>query len=129
MTDTLFVTETELQMLTDETLPERAVGMLFEIGASTVVVKMGDRGIVAAQRNTWIHQPAVKAPSVKDRTGAGDVAAAGFLAGRLMSLGFKDCLHFAAICASKSIEGYGRNTYPDRALLEDYLTNRVLLPS
>jgi len=129
MTDTLFVTETELQMLTDEPLPERAVGMLFEIGASTVVVKMGDRGIMAAQRNARIHQPAVKAASVSDRTGAGDVAAAGFLAGRLMSLGLKDCLHFAAICASRSIEGYGRSTYPDRALLEDYQTNRVLSSS
>ncbi len=129
LTDTLFVTEAELHMLTDETTLERAVSIPFEIGVSTVVVKMGSEGIMAAQGNVRIHQPAVKATSVKDRTGAGDVAAAGFLAGRLMSLEVKDCLHFAAICASRSIEGYGRSTYPDRALLENYLTDRGLFPS
>ena len=40
-TDTLFVTETELQLLTGGTRLEPALGILFEIGVSTVVVKMG----------------------------------------------------------------------------------------
>ncbi|MFH1115965.1 MAG: PfkB family carbohydrate kinase [Pseudomonadota bacterium] len=121
LTDTLFVTETELRMLTGETGSEPAAGILFETGVSTVVIKMGGKGIMAVRPSASIHQPAVEPAAVRDRTGAGDVAAAGFLAGSLMSLELEDCLHFAAICASRSIEGYGRSTYPDRELLRGYL--------
>jgi sugar/nucleoside kinase (ribokinase family) len=125
LTDILFVTDTELQMLTSETQLDPAIRILLETGVSTIVVKMGIRGIMAVDANERIHQPAVKPAVIKDRTGAGDVAAAGFLAGVLMSFGLDECVRFAAICASRSIEGYGRSTYPGRPMLEDYLIDKT----
>ena len=81
-----------------------------------MVLKMGSKGIMACQPHTLMYQPAVKPAEIRDRTGAGDVAAAGFIFGALMRLGLETCLEIAALCASKSIEGYGRSAYPDRGL-------------
>ncbi|MDQ7782740.1 MAG: carbohydrate kinase family protein [Desulfomonilaceae bacterium] len=128
-TDVLFVTEDELEVLTHEKAQDPAAGILFEIGVSIVVIKMGDRGIMAVNGHGSIRQPAVKPALVKDRTGAGDVAAAGFLAGMILSMDLKECLHLAALCASRSIEGYGRSTYPDRAFVETFLKDREIHPS
>ncbi len=60
---------------------------------------------------------------IRDRTGAGDVAAAGFLAGAIESVGLEASLELAAIVASKSIEGYGRSSYPDKAFFEKSLSS------
>ena len=122
-TDTLFITESEIRLLTSEPQTRRAVDILFEIGVGTVVLKMGSKGIMACRPHTLMYQPAVKPAEIRDRTGAGDVAAAGFIFGALMRLGLETCLEIAALCASKSIEGYGRSAYPDRGLIQDYLVD------
>jgi ribokinase len=111
-TDLLFVTSEELEKLTALSIADGA-SALIEMGIPMIVVKMGADGIGLFTPGKCLIQPAVKPSEIKDRTGAGDVAAAGFLAGMLESAELEDCLFFAAAAASKSIEGYGRTAYPD----------------
>ena len=119
----LFITGEEMHALHPHRSKETAGQALLEIGVGTVVVKLGAEGLLAFEADRTIQQQAVAPSVIRDRTGAGDVAAAGFLAGRLSSLDLCNCLEFAAVCAAKSIEGYGRSAYPDRALLEQYLAD------
>ncbi len=116
--DILFVTIEEIKMLTGEKTVEVGAAHLMKMGAQTVVVKLGAEGIMGFQHDMAVFQPAISPTALVDRTGAGDVAAAGFLAGNLKGLAFEKCLALAAAAAAKSIEGYGRRTYPDKAFLE-----------
>jgi ribokinase len=123
-TDVLFVTRDELESLTDGRAIPEAATMLFHMGTRAVVVKMGAEGIQAHVREKTLRQEAIPPGCIKDRTGAGDVAAAGFLAGRMHSLSLANCLELAARAASASIEGFGRSAYPDQAFLERFLSSR-----
>jgi sugar/nucleoside kinase (ribokinase family) len=123
-TDMLFSSAEELEKLTSISDIENAVAALMNLGISTVVVKMGEKGLTVFSRDRVVFQPAIPASTVRDRTGAGDVAAAGFLAGTLMSLSIEECAELAAIAASKSVEGFGRNAYPDRSVLERISSRR-----
>ena len=120
-TDALFITREELKTLTGQEVMEQAAADLLAIGTKNIVVKLSAEGIMAFQREKSFSQAAVPAAAVIDRTGAGDVAAAGFLAGKLKSLPLDGCLELAASAASKSIEGYGRSAYPDRKFLENFV--------
>lgn len=121
-TSVLFVAVEELQALTGLSEAEAGVDMVRECGVPTVVVKMGAKGLRAFHGDQALYQPAVAPRTILDRTGAGDVAAAGFIAGRIRSLSVEKSLELAAIAASRSIEGYGRSCYPDAGLLESFLT-------
>lgn len=119
--DLLFASGEELTGLTGNDDIDAAVSTLLDLGVGTVVLKHGSSGISAFQAGKHLHQPAVAPARILDRTGAGDVAAAGFLAGMLESLSIEESLELAAVAASRSIEGYGRSCYPDRQLLEHFL--------
>jgi sugar/nucleoside kinase (ribokinase family) len=69
--------------------------------------------------------PATPPPFIKDRTGAGDVAAAGFLAGRLRNLDITECLRLSSEAASRSLMGYGRSSYPDKDFLDARFRERT----
>jgi ribokinase len=120
----LFVTYEELFMLTGLNRVEESMSRLLSIGVQTIVLKMGPKGIRAVQSNDDWFQEAVPPIRVIDRTGAGDVVAAGFLAGMILSLPISECLELAAQSASKSLESYGREAYPDRKYLGNFLANR-----
>lgn len=122
-TAVLFVTAEEMQVLTSEQNLETGVAILSQTGVDIIVVKLGAKGILAFHQGRSVRQPAVTPSVIRDRTGAGDVAAAGFLAGMLRSLDLHECLELAAKCAAKSIGGYGRAMYPDEALLEEYVAS------
>jgi ribokinase len=120
----LFVTREELSAITGLDDLNRAVLITLELGIRTVVVKMGPKGIIAFESNgQWFQEPILTA-QVVDRTGAGDVVAAGFLAGRILGLSITDCLQLAAAAASYSIQDYGRSSYPDRQFLKKFLANQ-----
>ncbi|AFM26551.1 carbohydrate kinase family protein [Desulfomonile tiedjei] len=121
-TDVLFSSVEELEQLTSVNGVENAVDTLMKLGIEIIVVKMGEKGLKAFSRDRAVSQPPIPARTIKDRTGAGDVAAAGFLAGMLLSLNIEECAELAAITASRSIEGFGRNAYPDRSVLETMLS-------
>lgn len=113
-TEVLFVTTEELQQLTGATSVEAGALKLHQIGIPTIVVKMGANGIGLSVEGRLLFQRAMEPRHLKDRTGAGDVAAAGFLAGVIMSATWEESLFLAAAAASRSIEGYGRTAYPDQ---------------
>lgn len=123
----LFTTPEELVELTGFNDLPKATETLLSIGASTIVLKLGSRGLQCVTRESTFSQVAIKPAQIVDRTGAGDVAAAGFIAGMLSGLGLKECLEFAARCASKSIEGYGRSAYPDKAFAKSFFQNQVFI--
>jgi ribokinase len=121
-TDVLFTTEEELKALTSLASVEDAVTTLIQIGVKAAIVKMGAKGLKGFETNRSFHQEALPPAEIKDRTGAGDVAAAGFIAGMIHSLSMPESLELAALAASRSIEGYGRSCYPDEALLQCFLS-------
>jgi ribokinase len=111
--EVLFVTEEELRDLTSIHVTEEAISALLAIGVRSVVLKGGSRGISLYARDFFHHEDAVRVDSIIDRTGAGDVAAAGFLAGSISGWSPRKSLKFAATAAARSIQGYGRASYPD----------------
>jgi ribokinase len=117
-TSILFTTEEELEILVPYGETHSRARTLIELGIETVVVKQGAKGILAYDTDETNFQPSVSPKEIIDRTGAGDVAAAGFLAGKLRNLSTKKCLHLAALAASRSIEGFGRSAYPDSSILD-----------
>jgi ribokinase len=123
-TSVLFVAVEELRALSGLSGVQEGAGLMLATGVTTVVVKKGAEGIEAFQADRSIHQPAIPPGEIKDRTGAGDVAAAGFVAGIIRSLPLEKSLEWAALAASRSIEGYGRSCYPEAALWESFLSTR-----
>ncbi|MEW6348191.1 MAG: carbohydrate kinase family protein [Thermodesulfobacteriota bacterium] len=115
--DLVFVSVEELHRLCGSLDTRAAVSELLGLGVRVVVVKLGAQGIEAHSHDGRVHCPAVPVARVLDRTGAGDVAAAGFLVGMLKSAPLHTCLNIAAMAAARSIKGYGRSTYPDRRIL------------
>ncbi len=110
-TKVLFATEGEVRLLTGKEFREGA-RFLGEMGPEVVVVKRGGKGawMSAGEEEVGIPAPEV---TVRDSTGAGDVLAAGFLAGGLSGWPPKKCLEFGVVLASRSVGGYGREAYPD----------------
>ncbi|MFZ5866664.1 MAG: carbohydrate kinase family protein [Thermodesulfobacteriota bacterium] len=118
-TSVLFVAEEELMELTGLSDREQAVMELLGMGVATVVVKLGAQGILAFEKDVSYFQPAVSPAIIKDRTGAGDVAAAGFMAGFIQGFHLRACLEIAATAASRSLEGFGRAAYPDERFFQE----------
>jgi ribokinase len=107
----LFATETELEMLCGLSLPE-SLDFVLNAGVGLVVVKMGGRGARLVGRRVDLYVPPLPA-EVVDVTGAGDLFAAGFVAGMIEQVGLESAGRLAAWAASRGIAGLGRSTYPD----------------
>lgn len=109
----LFATERELEILCGLSLPE-ALEFVLGAGVNLVVCKMGSRGARLVGRRVDLYVPPMPT-EVVDVTGAGDVFAAGFLAGLLEQVGLEGAGRLGAWAASRGIAGIGRTTYPDAA--------------
>jgi ribokinase len=116
-TRVVFVGEHEAELLTGRAAPS-ACEELLELGPRIVVCKKGRDGVevFAAEAEPF----SLPAPDVAvvDPTGAGDVFAAGFLAGLLLGLDLRACATLGAEAAGRSLGGYGRTCYPGRELLD-----------
>ncbi len=99
---------------------ERGCRELLSIGARIVVAKKGKEGTHVASGNNAFATSAPPA-EVVDKTGAGDVYAAGFIAGLLRGVSLEECAAFASSIAAKSVTGYGRSQYPDKSDLAKLL--------
>jgi ribokinase len=119
--DVVFPGEGELLTLTGTRDRYEAASMLLDMGVGTVVVKMGTRGIHTYWSEGEYDLTARPVPVDGDSVGAGDVANAGFLAGMLGGLQMADCTLLAHMCAVESLSGHGRETYPERTFLTDFL--------
>jgi len=115
----LFLTEREISMLTDQEFYDGAKSLI-EIGPSILVCKRGSRGSYVFTKEGNFEVPAIQV-EVVDNTGAGDVYNAGFLAGLLLGRSLEESALFATHVASKSVTGYGRQRYPTKKDLEDFL--------
>jgi len=119
-TRVLFATSEELMLMTGKE-PQRAAREIIRCGTDIVVWKQSGSGSEIISEDESLRIPAAKAEKVVDKTGAGDVYAAGFIAGLLLELPLKQCGRLASEVAALSISGYGREKYPDRRFLRKFL--------
>jgi len=113
----LLLGEDELLELADEADRATAARRLMGEGVEIVVCKLGSQGIHTFWEGKESLLRARKVEVKGDSVGAGDVAAAGFIAGLLANLAPDRCAAVAHGCAVHSLAGHGRASYPDRAAL------------
>ena len=103
--DLLFANEEEAAALTGAETPESALERLAP-RCRTVVVKVGPNGSLIARGTERYRIGTIDARPV-DKTGAGDLYAAGFLHGFARGLSLRQCGEIGAVVSSKSIEVLG----------------------
>ena len=111
--DILFANEAEIQALAGVPHFESAVATVTEQAqdAGRHPQREGrDRGVPAASGR---RSPAEPVDAVVDTTGAGDLFAAGFLAGQAQGRSLEDSLHIGAIAAAEVISHYGARPEAD----------------
>lgn len=91
----------EATCITGDETPEQAACTLSAL-SSTVIVKMGERGVVACQHGQLTHCSAYPIGEVVDTTGAGDAFNGGFIYGLLKGYSLADALRCGTICGSLS---------------------------
>ena len=110
--DILFANETEIQELAAVDDFDEAVASVAE-KVETLVVTRSENGAVAIQRGARAQVPAEPVAKVIDTTGAGDLFAAGFLAGQAQGRSLEDSLRIGAIAAAEVISHYGARPEAD----------------
>jgi sugar/nucleoside kinase (ribokinase family) len=110
--ETLLVTETEWRLLGGEPTvhPNWAPPL--------VIIKRGAWGARLLTPLRYLDFPVELGGDLADTLGAGDVFAAGYLAGRLSGLHLNACVRLGNRAAAVSLRGAGRDSYPDRTFLE-----------
>jgi sugar/nucleoside kinase (ribokinase family) len=77
------------------------------------IVTLGAKGALALEGASRVSIPAVSGVKVVDTTGAGDLFAAGFLAGYSRELGLETSLKLGAIAAAEVISHLGARPQAD----------------
>jgi sugar/nucleoside kinase (ribokinase family) len=104
--DILFANESEIAELTGLEDFESAVAAVAP-KVPTLVVTRGEHGAIAVQGGERVAVAAEPIAKVVDTTGAGDLFAAGFLAGQAQGRTLADSLTMGAVCAAEIISHYG----------------------
>jgi sugar/nucleoside kinase (ribokinase family) len=110
--DILFANEAEIVMLSGEADFDAAVAAV-ETRVETLVVTRSERGAIAVQRGGRAQVAAEPVGKVVDTTGAGDLFAAGFLAGQAQGRSLEQSLRIGAIAAAEVISHYGARPETD----------------
>ena len=110
--DLLFANEAEIQALSGiphlDTAIESVRGKV-----ETLIVTRGEHGAVGTRGEQRAQVAAEPVAEVVDTTGAGDLFAAGFLAGYTRGLRLDECLKLGAIAAGEIISHYGARPEAD----------------
>ncbi len=110
--DILFANEDEIKALAGEPDFERAVAATAPT-VETLVVTRSEKGAVAIRGAERVAVPAEPVAQVVDTTGAGDLFAAGFLAGQAQGRNLEHSLRMGAIAAAEVISHYGARPETD----------------
>lgn len=103
--DMLFANEDEAAEFTGTHDPTQGLEMLAR-RCDLVVVKVGPQGSLIAHGTERLHIGTIDATPI-DKTGAGDLYAAGFLHGYAQGLSLRQCGEMGTVVSSKSIEVMG----------------------
>ena len=104
--DILFGNEDEVRHLTGGGDFAHCVEALSK-HVATLVITRGAHGAMAIERDYLVEIPAAPVDRIVDTTGAGDLFAAGFLAGRCRGRPLRGCLETGAIAAAEIISHFG----------------------
>jgi sugar/nucleoside kinase (ribokinase family) len=119
--DILFANQVEAESLAGTSDVDAAIQALTG-KVETLVVTRHEHGAVATRGSERADVPAQPIDRLVDTTGAGDLFAAGFLAGEARALPLRRSLELGAICAAEVIQHYGARPEADlRALAGDLL--------
>ena len=110
--DILFANEAEIQALAGVPHLDTAVAA-FSGKVETLVVTRSEEGALAVRGSEQASVPAEPIERLVDTTGAGDLFAAGFLAGVARGLSLEDSLKLGAIAAAEVIQHYGARPEAD----------------
>ena len=110
--DILFANEAEITELTGEADFDAAVAAVAP-KVATLVVTRSEQGAIAISGETRVAVAAEPIERLVDTTGAGDLFAAGFLAGEARGLGLEVSLKLGAIAAAEVIQHYGARPEKD----------------
>jgi sugar/nucleoside kinase (ribokinase family) len=117
--DVLLLNEPEATLLCGTRPREAMARALLSLGASTVVLKLGEEGCLVATADDLLHVPSFPV-EVVDTVGAGDSFAAAFIAGWIRGGALRDCAVLAnamgALTATQ--RGAGTRIPPRERLLE-----------
>ena len=114
--DILFANEAELAAMTGSDDLDSGLATL-SAKVATLVVTRSEQGAVAVRGDERASVPAEPIERLVDTTGAGDLFAAGFLAGEARGLALEASLKLGAIAAAEVIQHYGARPEKDlRAL-------------
>jgi sugar/nucleoside kinase (ribokinase family) len=110
--DVLFGNEHEIRHLTGcDALPDCIAALAADV--STLVITRGAEGSLAFEKGQTIEIGAALVDRVVDTTGAGDLFAAGFLAGRCRGRDLRACLSTGAVAAAEVISHFGARPEAD----------------
>lgn len=118
--DILFANKVELAALTGEDDFEAGIASLAPL-VPTLVVTRSEAGAVAVSGTERAEVAADPVADVVDTTGAGDLFAAGFLAGHVRGQSLQHCLAMGAVAAAEIISHYGARPEED---LKDLMKKR-----
>jgi len=120
--DLLFANQAEIEMLAGVPHLDSAIEAV-RGKVETLVVTRGEHGALATRGSERAEVAAEHVDQVVDTTGAGDLFAAGFLAGYTRGLSLERSLKLGAIAAAEVIQHYGARPEANlRALAGDLLT-------
>ena len=110
--DILFANEAEITQLAGAADFDGAVASVAS-KVPTLVATRSEQGAVAVRGGERVDVPAERIEKLVDTTGAGDLFAAGFLAGEARGLDLERSLRLGAICAAEVIQHYGARPEAD----------------
>ena len=123
--DFLFLNEDEALRITGSSCPTEGARYALAHGASTAVMKLGERGCAIYTHEREIRCPAYEV-DVKDTTGAGDCFAAGLLAAIQRGASLEEAGRFANAVAAMSVREVGATAgVPSYSHVEDWISTRV----
>ena len=115
--DVLFANEAELHALYQTADFATAVEALRNEGSVLGIVTRSEQGAVVVSREATVVVSALPVDRVIDTTGAGDLFAAGFLAGLARGAEHRECARLGALAAAEIIQHFGARPQTDLAAL------------